>query len=285
MDVISLASGMGVLDYAMRDAGMSIKLQCECGPEQLEVLNVLFPESIKDKDIFKLTWEKINETYKIKNTKDMSIIGGLCCTPFSYEGKRAGKKSKTWMCKQLARLTHDCQPRWVLVENVDGFLDHADGYAYLATRMANIGYLQWGLDFPASALGAPHQRNRVFILFSRDAILAHTIGQRRLINERPSLPVLPTVIPGFWNNKSVPESRGLGLAYGTPSNAEKAALRCLGNAVVYPVGLLVGRCLTAINDYFYESDTGKQLDKMPWSEVKEKYPELYYQELQLHRIA
>lgn len=285
MDVISLASGMGLFDYAMRDAGMSIKLQCECGPEQLKVLDVLFPESIKYEDIFKLEEKLINENYKIKNLRDTAFIGGLCCTPFSYEGKRDGQNSKTWMCEELTKLAKACQPRWILVENVDGFLDHPDGYAYLAAQMEDSGYLQWGLDFPASAVGAPHQRNRVFILFSRDAILVNTASQRRLINECPSLQDLPTVIPGFWNAKSVSESRGVGLAYGTPSDAEKAALRCLGNAVVYQVGLLVGRCLTAINDYFYDSDTGKQLDKMPWIEVKKKYPELYYQELQLHRSA
>lgn len=53
-DVISLCSGFGLLDYAARDAGLNIRVQCEREPVQHELLTLAFPEAKQHLDIFTL---------------------------------------------------------------------------------------------------------------------------------------------------------------------------------------------------------------------------------------
>lgn len=255
MDVISLASGCGLFDAALEDAGCNIRLQCECNSFALKVLNKRFPNSIKDYNIFKLTWEKINETYKIKDTRNMVIVGGLCCQPFSSGGPARGQLKETWMCEQLVRLTNDLRPRFTLVENVAGFIGHVDGAGWLQREMAHIGYSGHGICFPAYSVGSPQKRERVFYLFSRDRIssgvVPDTFGKRWDTGVRTLTGCLGKIIPGVWNER-ISSMPGISrVVNGAPSQDEIDYLRIVGNAVVYDVGYLIGKSLIEINDICY----------------------------------
>lgn len=254
-NIISLASGCGLLDYAMRDAGCNIVLQCECNPFANKVLARAFPESVKDDNIFKLTGGKISGKYKIKNLEDTTIVGGLCCQPFSTCGPARGKEKKTWMCKQLVRLVKDCQPRFVLVENVAGFVGHVDGAGWLQHAMGHIGYSGHGICFPAYSVGSPQKRERVFFLFSRDKFstseLPNTVGKRWDAGIRAFARSIPTPIPGYWHGRISSQPGILRLVDGAPRQDEIDYLRTVGNAVVYDVGYLIGKSLITINNLFY----------------------------------
>ena len=66
MKIISLASGAGLWDWAWRDAGADIVLQCENASPQVDILKKAFPEAEHDYDIFTLNREKIENEYKTK---------------------------------------------------------------------------------------------------------------------------------------------------------------------------------------------------------------------------
>ena len=96
------------------------------------------------------------------------IAGGFPCQDISYAGKGAGltgERSGLWF--EFARIIRELGPRYVLVENVPALRSRGLG-AVLGT-LAACGYdAEWDC-IPASALGAPHQRDRIWIIAYPDA--------------------------------------------------------------------------------------------------------------------
>lgn len=264
MNIISLASGAGLWDWAWRDAGANIRLQCEKDEICNRILSKAFPEAQHDRDIFKLTKEKIKNDYQITNLKDCTFVGGLCCQPFSTAGSRKGREKETWMCDELLRLTRDCQPRFVVSENVAGFVKHEDGLPYLVSRMAKIGYFGHSLSIPASAFEAPHERQRVFSLFARDEFLEHSVSFGRFVGLLSSSFCAQKTTRGYYNGRNISKPGISSVAYGRPSKAEQNYLRILGNGVEYQTGFFVASIIKAINDYFYDSPEGRQMIKVPY---------------------
>ena len=267
MDVISLASGFGLFDWALRDAGLNIRFQCECGKFQTSVLNSAFQDSIKHNDIFKLTKKEFDK-HGIDTTK-CAFVGGLCCQPFSTAGPQKGKNKDTWMVERLEQLTRDCNPRFVLVENVAGFIKHPDGYDDLATRMENLNYTGNAICIPASAFGAPHQRQRIFALYARDKfILSDPSSLRRYIGEIKNMPSCQEIKPGYWNGRNISKPGIRRMAYGNSTGNvgnnfkhDVHRLKCAGNAVVYSVGLFIGKKLKETNDLFYNTNAFRNISK------------------------
>lgn len=102
------------------------------------------------------------------NGADM-LCGGFPCQDISVAGKGAGlsgERSGLWW--ELARIIENCQPRWVFLENVPALTNR--GLGEVLGCLADGGYdAEWDC-LPASAFGAPHQRDRIWII-------AHTKGQ------------------------------------------------------------------------------------------------------------
>lgn len=251
MKLISLASGAGLWDWAWRDAGAEIALQCETAHPQIDILKKAFPEAVHDDDIFKLTRRKIENEYHIENIDETTFIGGLCCQPFSTAGPQLGRKKSTWMCNEIVRLALECQPRFVVVENVNGIVKHPDGLPYLIPQMASAGYSWSGLNIPASAFEAPHERARVFVLFYRDAVLVDSASIRRYVRRVEYLTRHLNVVPGFYNNSPISEPPVFPLAYGRPSAAEIDCLRIAGNGVEYNTGYFIAASVIALHDIIY----------------------------------
>ncbi len=92
------------------------------------------------------------------------IAGGFPCQDVSVAGKRAGitggERSGLW--REFARIVRVVRPRFVLVENVAGLLSMEFGH--VLGDLAALGFdAEWGV-FRASDAGAPHRRERVFVL-------------------------------------------------------------------------------------------------------------------------
>ena len=258
MDIISLASGAGLFDYQLRKAGMTIRLQCECSNPQIEILKRVFPEAQLDYNIFELTKEKLTNEYGINNFADCSIIGGLCCTPFSMVGPAKGSESETWMCDEILRLVDECRPRFILSENVYHFKDHTDGLPYLIPRMKKLGYYGHSLSIPASAFAAPHERQRIFCLFSRDGIKSTNNLTEHFEKIIASIKMKP-FITNLYNGKYTQNLGIESIIERKPSKAEISQLRIYGNAVEAQTGLFIGKVVRAIDHYFYETDEGRNL--------------------------
>lgn len=94
------------------------------------------------------------------------IIGGWPCQPHSLAGKRLGDSDKRDMWPTFIRAIREIKPRWVLGENVKGILSSQKGeyFGGVLRDLAQAGYDANWLSVRASEIGAPHLRERVFIL-------------------------------------------------------------------------------------------------------------------------
>ena len=262
MDIISLASGAGLWDWAWKEAGANIRLQCEKNEIANLILKEAFPKARHDNDIFELNKEKIEHEYKLKNLENYTFIGGLCCQPFSTAGPQRGRLKDTWMCDELVRLIRECRPRFVVSENVADFVKHEDGLPYLVAQMETIGYRGHSLSIPASAFEAPHERQRVFSVFARDKVLEHTVSVGRLTGLLPHAFKTEKTVQGYYNERNISEPRISSVAYGPPTTTEENYLRICGNGVEYQSELFIASVIKAINDYFYDSPEGQQIKKI-----------------------
>ena len=91
------------------------------------------------------------------------ITGGFPCQDLSFAGKGAGLEGeRSGLFFELMRVVREVRPPFVLLEIVPALLIR--GFGRVAAEMAASGYdLQWDC-IPAAAVGAPHRRDRVFIL-------------------------------------------------------------------------------------------------------------------------
>ncbi|PKP84780.1 MAG: DNA cytosine methyltransferase [Alphaproteobacteria bacterium HGW-Alphaproteobacteria-2] len=94
------------------------------------------------------------------------LHGGFPCQPFSVAGKRRGADDPRHLWPQFARIVGECEPPFVFLENVAHHLRL--GFPEVAAGLVSMGYkLAAGL-FTAAEVGAPHKRERLFILAIRE---------------------------------------------------------------------------------------------------------------------
>ena len=94
------------------------------------------------------------------------ICGGFPCQPHSLAGRRGASADDRDLWPEFARLIRDLRPRWVVAENVPGLLSSEAGRFFGAVLgdLAACGYDAEWQSLPASAFGAPHRRDRVWIV-------------------------------------------------------------------------------------------------------------------------
>lgn len=159
MRVLSLFSGGGLGDYGLTLAGMEIVGQVEIDEYCQKILTLRWPEVPKWRDIREVKGEEVNQ---VCGRIDL-VSGGFPCQDISTAGKGAGiggERSGLW--KEMFRIIREVRPRYVLVENVSALLGR--GLGVVLGDLAEIGYdCEWDC-IPASAIGAPHQRDRVWIV-------------------------------------------------------------------------------------------------------------------------
>lgn len=233
MNHLSLFSGIGGLDLAAEWAGMTTVAFCERDSFCQKVLAKHWPNIPIFDDIHTLTADALSE----RGIDQIDIVsGGFPCQPFSLAGERRGHEDTRYLWPQMLRIITEARPRWVVGENVTGIIDLAldDVLASLEAK----GYETQAIVFPACAVGAQHNRQRVFIIAYANCIGMEGCSAEPLLRERNipsrqvSIPV-PT-IPERFNTF---ESRLCRSVHGIPYGVDR--LRALGNAVVpqqaYPI--------------------------------------------------
>ena len=98
------------------------------------------------------------------------ISAGIPCQPFSVAGKRKGFEDDRWIWDDVERIIRDVGPRFVFLENVPGI--NRSGLPSILRTLAEGGFnAEWDL-FRASDVGAPHKRERWFLLADSERELA-----------------------------------------------------------------------------------------------------------------
>ena len=91
------------------------------------------------------------------------VCAGFPCQPHSVAGQRKGLADERWIWPEIARVIREMGPWLVCLENVPGLVGSGGLDACLGD-LAALGFdAEWGC-LRASAVGAPHERERVFIL-------------------------------------------------------------------------------------------------------------------------
>lgn len=113
------------------------------------------------------------------------ITGGYPCQPFSTAGARAGTEDPRHLWPYVECILRTAQPVWGFFENVSGHLSL--GFDQVYRSLSAMGYSVEAGIFTAEEVGAPHRRERLFILAVRKDYLAHArfttdrrVEQRRL---------------------------------------------------------------------------------------------------------
>jgi len=152
----SLFSGIGGLDLAAHWAGFDTKWFVEKEPFCQKVLAKHWPNAPIYDDVFTCAYPPSVDV----------IVGGFPCQPFSVAGNREGKDDERYLLPEMLRIVDEVKPYAVLFENVPGFPSLNDGveFKYLLRTLAEMGFdAEWGHIFAKDA-GAPHQRERWFLV-------------------------------------------------------------------------------------------------------------------------
>lgn len=99
------------------------------------------------------------------------ITGGFPCQDISVAGKQAGiaEGTRSGLWSECIRLVSELRPRFAIFENVANLLAGPSGqpgkwFSRILSDLASIGYDAEWENIPASALGAPHRRERVWLV-------------------------------------------------------------------------------------------------------------------------
>ena len=171
----SLFSGIGGFDLAAEWAGFTNLFNCEWEEFPRKVLKHHFPNAEQFGDI-----KDFNATAYSGRLDILS--GGFPCQPFSVAGKRKGSEDERHLWPEMLRVIGECQPRWVVGENVRGLVNWSDGLVFetCCTDLEALGYSVQSFVIPACATGAPHRRDRVWIVANRDTDLKIGNTQREI---------------------------------------------------------------------------------------------------------
>jgi DNA (cytosine-5)-methyltransferase 1 len=150
----SLFTGIAGMDKGLEDAGWECTWQVEIDPYCTAVLEKHWPRVPRFGDITEVDFDEVPAV-------DL-LAGGFPCQPVSYAGKGKAQADHRWLWPEFARAIRALRPRFVLVENVPGL--RGRGLDTVLGDLTTLGYdAEWHC-IPASALGAPHRRDRIWIV-------------------------------------------------------------------------------------------------------------------------
>jgi DNA (cytosine-5)-methyltransferase 1 len=111
------------------------------------------------------------------------VTAGFPCQPFSCAGQRRGSSDERFLWPELARLLGEVRPRFALLENVPGILSLDGGriFGRILGELAALGFdASWNC-VPASAVGALHRRDRLWIVLTD----SETLQRREVFGDEP----------------------------------------------------------------------------------------------------
>ena len=156
MRIGSLFSGMGGLDMAVESVfpGARPVWFCEWDDAPSRILAHHWPDVPNLRDVTAVDWSAVEPV-------DI-ITGGYPCQPFSAAGRREGTNDERHLWPYVREAVRVLRPRYVVLENVAGH--RSLWFDRVLGDMAEDRMHVWWTSVRASDVGAPHHRERLFIL-------------------------------------------------------------------------------------------------------------------------
>jgi DNA (cytosine-5)-methyltransferase 1 len=250
--ILDLFSGIGGFSLGLeRTGGFETVAFCEIEPFPRRVLAKHWPEVPCYEDVKKLTADVLARD---GITEIDVITGGFPCQDLSVAGKQAGldEGTRSGLWSEIVRLIGELRPRYVIVENVANLLSgpsekRGAWFGRVLGDLAECGYDAEWENIPASALGAPHRRERVWLAaypagVRRAKMALYDYARNvRIENEGwVSINAGPLVGNGNWSDWEKQSGVCL-IGNGFPAGTH--ACRAAGNAVVPQIPELIGRAI------------------------------------------
>lgn len=182
----SLFSGIGGAELAATWMEWQNVFHCEINEFPRKILEYWYPNSVSYEDITTTDFTPWRGKVDI-------LTGGFPCQPFSMAGKRLGAEDDRYLWPHMLRAIREIQPTWVVGENVAGLITMVqpgeefevgsqtslfnESYRTREEQPYTIEEICQGLEregysvqpfvIPACAVGAPHRRDRVWIVAHR----------------------------------------------------------------------------------------------------------------------
>lgn len=166
--VLDLFSGIGGFSLGLeRTGGFETVAFCEIEPFPRKVLAKHWPKVPIYDDV-----RTLNKTVLDRDGIAVDVItGGFPCQDISTAGNQAGldEGTRSGLWSEITRLVGELRPKFIIVENVAALLagpsEQPGGwFGRILGDLASCGYDAEWENIPASALGAPHRRERVWLL-------------------------------------------------------------------------------------------------------------------------
>lgn len=155
----SLFTGIGGIDLGLERAGFRVAWMCERDEYCQRVLAKHWPGVPIYDDATNLP----DDVERVD-----VITAGFPCQPVSYAGRRNAQDDERWLWPHVENIIRALRPRGVLLENVPGLF--TAGFDDVIGGLAACGYdAEWDC-IPAAAVGAPHRRDRVFIVAAQSGV-------------------------------------------------------------------------------------------------------------------
>jgi len=159
--VLDLFSGIGGFSLGLEAAGMETVAFCEKDSFCRKVLQQHWPDVPVYEDVRALDGRAYRGSVDV-------VCGGFPCQPFSVAGLKQGKADDRHLWPEMLRIISECRPRWVIGENVSGFINMA--LDDVSSDLENEGYEVRTFVLPACSVDARHRRDRVWVLANTDDI-------------------------------------------------------------------------------------------------------------------
>lgn len=236
--VLDLFSGIGGFSLGLeRTGGFETVAFCEIEEFPRRVLAKHWPEVPCYHDIRELTADKL----AADGISVDVITGGFPCQDLSIAGKKAGmgEGTRSGLWSEIDRLIGELRPQFVIVENVANLLsgpsERPGGwFGRVLGDLAERGYDAEWQNIPAAAMGAPHRRERVWIV-----AYPNKIGCSRGVFERARQRIEAPSSQTIW--RELPKPYVVRGHDGVSNRAHRTA--ALGNAVIPQIPELIGHAI------------------------------------------
>ena len=190
----SLFSGIGGAEIAASWMGWTNVFHCEIQEFPRRVLEYWYPNSKSYEDITKTDFTEWRGKIDV-------LTAGFPCQPFSLAGQRRGADDDRYLWPETLRAIREIQPTWFVGENVAGLVTMVqpgedialgrtddifdENYIYRKEQRFTLdeicegfereGYAVQPFVIPACAVGAPHRRDRIWIVANRSDAGSETL--------------------------------------------------------------------------------------------------------------
>lgn len=239
LKVLDLFSGIGGFSLGLeRTGGFKTVAFCEIEPYCRAVLAKHWPGVPCYEDVRELTADRLAADGIAVDV----ICGGFPCQDVSRAGTGAGlagERSGLW--RELHRLIGELRPKFAIVENVAALLD--DGMGTVCGDLADIRYdAEWSV-VSACSLGAPHVRQRVFIVAYPDSFHGRPRVRNTASHKHGPLQALYDLegaragVRARMANPSALYGGADGIQFGMDRN------HAVGNSIYWPKAELIGKAI------------------------------------------